>query len=504
MPWSESSPPDAAKGYSPRCRRAFVAAANSTLEKTKDEGRAMAAGHAAAKQCEGKKSMDGLTKFNFELGTADRPLIASFDPETKKRRIEGISSSTLRDGHGDEITLKALEQMAKSAVGMTVWLNHKYEVPDDVFGTITRARVVETHERDEKTGLPIWDLMCGMEVDEDNDRAIRTHSQIMNKRKLGISVGAMVNDGGVQKSQDGGRFVIDDVDLIEMSIVGVPANPRCWATVATKALNGEPFQLGKELNDLDADEREGRQTSKVDVEEGTDPDGATDGIVTGPDIMTDKAPDPDAPPPAAEAAEAEVEGEDGQKDKESVEEGGESDGIVTTDDLPGLEAPPEGEAKKTRVTVWDGDKTVEIDTGRTRKTGDDHSAQGDSPESAGGLPSASSKALLVGASTEMLLVKQLRVSLTRAVERAEEAEKERDLATEQAADAIRKAGEIIDAIGKLPMGRRATFDDVKKSADQDLDSALGNLSFLDESDRKLLIRRNREVSRQDEKPNLTT
>jgi hypothetical protein len=436
----------------------------------------------------------GAPKFTFELGTAKLPLLASLDPTTGKRRIEGISSSTLRDGHGDEITLKALEKMAKQAVGMTVWLNHRYEVPDDVFGTITRARVQDSGERDPKTGLPIWDLLCGMDVDEDNDKAVKTHNMIQKGRKLGISVGAMLpeNGEGVAKSKTGGRYVLDDLDLVEMSLVGVPANPRCWATVATKALTEDPdFAASVVVKELDEEDREGRQTSKIDVEEGTDPDGKTDGIAAGEDVMdTGPGPDPDAPPPAAEAAEDAKESEQGQKDRESVEAGGNDDGIVTGEDI--MPTTPIGEegTKKTRVTVWDGDKTVQIDTGRSRKNGDDHSAQDADPESAGGLPSETSKALVpVAASSDDMLIRSLRKSLTRATDRANAAEAERDAAMQQTLDTIKRTGEFLDAVGKLPMGRRAVFDEVNKSFDDEFGPAIDALTFLSPEDRALMKRR---------------
>lgn len=506
MPWDPASPPSAFSKYSEKCQRAAVHAANSTLEKTKDDGRAMAAGHAAAKQCEGKKSMDA-PMFKFELGTADLPLRASLDPQTGKRRIEGISSSTLRDGHGDSMTLRALEKMAKQAIGMNVWLNHEYKVPRDAFGTITRARVQDSGEREPKTGLPIYDLMCGMDVDEDSEDAITTHKMISKGKKLGISVGAMLpeNGEGVTKSQDGGRYVFDDLDLVEMSIVGVPANGRCWATVATKSLKEAPDFAAKIITkDVDPSEidptsgedlekiREGEQTTRQDVEEGTDNDGSSDGIVTGPDIMPDADPDPDAKP--VDALVADAEGEDGQKDRESIEEGGNDDGVVTTEDLPGLDvAQPEGETKKTRVTVWDGDKTVQIDTGRSRKTGDDQSAQDDSPESAGGLPSETSKALTpVGASTDQMLIRGLRASLSLAVDRADAAEAERDRAYEHAAHVVEKAEQFIDKIGQLPMGRRATFEEVKSDVSNAFSTDLDRLTFLDPGVKRLLIKRNAE------------
>lgn len=165
-------------------------------------------------------------------------LVASRDA-AGQMRIEGIASSTVRDHHGDEITLKALKKMADSSVGMTIFMNHEYRLPEDVFGAVEKSRIVKSGDKD-KTGNPIYDLRLGIIVAGSNPDAVRTFELIEKDQvKLGLSIGAMLPEGGYTLNKtDGGRLIIDDIDLVETSMVSIPANPRAFVDYAVKAITG--------------------------------------------------------------------------------------------------------------------------------------------------------------------------------------------------------------------------------------------------------------------------
>lgn len=168
-----------------------------------------------------------------------RQLIAS-QTEGGRLRIEGVASSTIRDHHGDRITIKALRQMAVSADGMTIFMNHSYNIPGDVFGAVEKCHVSKSDEKDAKTGEPIYLLRMGIGVAETNPDAVSTWRLINeDKVKLGLSIGAMVPDGGATFDQKDKSYIIDDVDLVETSVIGIPANPRAWIDYAVKALAGK-------------------------------------------------------------------------------------------------------------------------------------------------------------------------------------------------------------------------------------------------------------------------
>jgi len=368
-----------------------------------------------------------IIQFKFELGTVDNPIIASFADEKarKGRRIEGTASSSVVDSQGHELTQKALQRMAESAVGMTVFLNHSYNVPEDVFGTIEKAWIRKTSDFDAE-GKPVFELRTGMAVLEANDRAVKTHDAIIGKpeegipgTKLGISIGAMIPEGAAQvsKSQGKAHLVVDDVELVEMSIVGVPANGRSWIDMATKSL-------------------------KESIEAGDNPDLFA---------KAQELPDEDT---LGDAAKAEV--ADEPVGAPEPEEGTAEQATVEAEDL----APED--TKKTRVTVWDNDKTIEVDTGRSRsKSGDDHSAQADEPESAGGLPSGETAKSFTTIETPPTL-KGLLGQLRARDERIRELEAERDQSIQLAAVALNGTQTVIETLGRTPMGRKTNVDVAKE------------------------------------------
>ena len=161
------------------------------------------------------------------------PLLKAARGEDGRPRFHGVASSSIKDRHGDTITRSALSEMERSAnENMTIFLNHSYEVPEDVAGSVERA-VLRNHPTDPD----IQDLVFDIVVNDKNDRAIKTWEAIDAGTKLGLSIGARIPEGGASRSKDTGRYVIDHVDLLETSIVGVPANPRSWDEYAVKSLN---------------------------------------------------------------------------------------------------------------------------------------------------------------------------------------------------------------------------------------------------------------------------
>ena len=223
-----------------------------------------------------------MTKFNVFSG-----VLKAFESEDGKKRIKTVASSTLTDRQGDKMTMKALEAMSASAVGMTIFLNHSYKVPEDVFGIVEKADI--TQRGDE------FDLDFDIEVDEDNPRALATHKSVMRGVKLGTSIGAQVKEA--YKDRETGAVIIDDVALLEASIVGIPANPRSFVQYAVKALDeneeeAEEEEIVKETTpaeSVDADTQS--ETTSGDLESQPDtveePEAAQEGDTPTPEDAPD-------------------------------------------------------------------------------------------------------------------------------------------------------------------------------------------------------------------------
>lgn len=432
MPYSVDSPPSAARKYKPKCQRAFVHAFNSVYDRTKDDGKAMAAGHAAAQQCEGKRSsMTDIQKdVKFKIFTDTLKAVPM--GEDGIRRLKTTASSTIRDLSGDTMTLKALQRMVESATqNMTIWLNHKYEVPESVLGSVETA---EIHQR----GTDVWDLDFGIRVEEENPRAVSTHKMIENGTKLGTSIGAKIPKGGAKMTDDG--LLIDDVQLLEASIVGIPANPRSFVQYAVKAYEEAMEDGESEDNEAVVETEKAKVWVTVDTEDTAQADDAEEKPVTGkakdkkkdaePELVKDEAEGPPAEnAEASDVAEATVE-------------------HAETADSP----PAEGDEAA-------GDEAAEGQPDNTEAPATQEAPQSD-PESDGDGDESASE--LLGKSIDVIQ----RVLASRTEELAAERQKTADLTSElatkeaelgEAKEGLKLAQKIVERIAALPIGKRAGF-----------------------------------------------
>ena len=150
-----------------------------------------------------------------------------------KMRLHGIASSSVKDRHGDTMQPSALMDMERSANNnLTIFLNHSYDVPEDVAGHVEQA-LLRSHPQDPD----IHDLSMDIVVNQTNPRAVKAWEAIEAGTQLGLSIGAMIPEGGAERDRKSGAYSINHVELLETSLVGVPANPRSWVEYAVKSLN---------------------------------------------------------------------------------------------------------------------------------------------------------------------------------------------------------------------------------------------------------------------------
>lgn len=166
--------------------------------------------------------------------------LKAYEDESGSKVVTGTTSSTIRDLHGDEMTYNALKSMERTAKqNMTIWLNHEYKVPDDLFGSVTDARIVK---RIDENGQEVYDLDVDIKVcpEDENPEAIRAYKAIKRGVKLGLSIGARVERVSKRFDEKSGEdtYVIDSVKLMEASVVGIPANQRSYLQNAVKSLRG--------------------------------------------------------------------------------------------------------------------------------------------------------------------------------------------------------------------------------------------------------------------------
>lgn len=171
-----------------------------------------------------------MNKFNIFTG-----MLKAYELEDRPM-IRTTASSSVVDMAKDEILPAAIFAMADRAKNnLTIYLNHERTVPEDVFGSVQDATVVKRGT--DAAGMPIYDLDLDIAVNDVNPRALQTYQSIKKGTQLGTSIGAIVRHA--TKKKDGG-LRIDELDLMEASIVSIPANPRSWVHYAMKSFNGTP------------------------------------------------------------------------------------------------------------------------------------------------------------------------------------------------------------------------------------------------------------------------
>lgn len=153
--------------------------------------------------------------------------------------LEGVASSSIKDRHGDTILPSALIDMEKAARNnLTIFLNHSYDVPEDVAGSVKHAEIASSAV--DESGNPIFDLAYKVKIDRTNARAVKAHQSMMGGTKLGMSIGARIPEGGAVRNKKTGTLLITHLDLLETSIVGIPANPRSWIDSVAKSIKAGP------------------------------------------------------------------------------------------------------------------------------------------------------------------------------------------------------------------------------------------------------------------------
>lgn len=416
-----------------------------------------------------------------------------------RKTLHGVASSTTTDLHGDTMEQSALEDMERDAnAGLTIFGNHSYQVPEDVYGLVTRAKL-GTRGADQD-GNPNYDLDFDIEVNEDNPRALAAWKAVKKGHKIGLSIGAMIPAGGAVRDKKSGAYRIQHVKLLETSVVGIPANPRSWIqnSVGCTCSGGTTDPKCKRgLDGLTAD-------LSLDVEKATHQLGAPtitiqDGLyhIKGSlgDLTLDKGwgePDTDATICGAESLDGGI-----ACSNEPHHDGGHSwdmtsqepQGVGKALDLEEGAKPCPDCGKTDCDHRKDADPDLEkakiqvitIDTGDDGSSSDGSSSSQDAPPSEPGgdeefaAPApdvvASAEDLLESSQGEVALTSlqgvldllrtvttelvDTRQELAKALEANKALERERDQALDETAELIARTAQLLEQVGNLPVGRKA-------------------------------------------------
>jgi HK97 family phage prohead protease len=377
------------------------------------------------------EDLELITKsFDFEFFAADdgkgsilKAYVEKDEDGEDQFYLKGVASSTIKDRHGDTILPSALIDMERTAnSNMTVFLNHKYDIPENIGGSVVKASIGSRDTGED--GAPLYDLdFEKMRIDKTNPRAVQSFQSIKGGTKLGFSIGARVPEGGAVRNKKTGALLISHVDLLETSVVGIPANPRSWIDYAVKAYKGEGPEVAIRTDQLTASAT-------------TNGTGATNILITTSAI-------PEVEEVVVTPAQEILAGEDGPEL------------VVPAVDLASSQGAPASEP--------DADGAVEPPAVEA-------AAEPDEPIEPDPLVTPSLTQALREAHTSLADVTGQLIDARRAQsdaeQRATKAERELDIVKQMAQDVIRDTAQIIERLGRLPVGQKASFRAIARDFDE--------------------------------------
>ncbi len=144
------------------------------------------------------------------------------------------------DMENDLIDLSALKKIKQASIGQTLFLNHKYKVPQNVGGLVEKSRLVRKqiyHPLLDKTGtFNCVELAVRPVPKEHNERGWQACQMVMHgSARVGASITALATK--VDQSRPPINRVLDVIS-IETSLVGLPGNVTAW---------GMPNQVKKSM-----------------------------------------------------------------------------------------------------------------------------------------------------------------------------------------------------------------------------------------------------------------
>lgn len=158
-----------------------------------------------------------MSKFNWEFNLDEKALVQ--EGTDGDLFIEGYASDFDMDRDGEYIAEGALDRALSSYMKNPVLCYH--HKMSEAMGQVVEARV---------DGKGLW-IKARVDQPEPGTEAANRFRQVAKGTLRGFSIG-----GFFRRMQDKGRTMINDIDLVEISLTPTPVNPRTLGTVAGKAL----------------------------------------------------------------------------------------------------------------------------------------------------------------------------------------------------------------------------------------------------------------------------
>ena len=184
------------------------------------------------------KLIDHSIPFTFEMaldGCTTEKDLSEEDKKSTKYQLKGIATDSLPDKQNQRFAKGFIDSMVESAIGMTCFFEHKRDL-DNSIGVCKDAVI----QGDDSTMHVTIDL----EDPNENDLVAKIIRKSEQGVKIGLSVSGVVTKSSIEKSMDedgkdkkesSGIQILEEGRLDEISAVGLPCNPRGWASVIMKS-----------------------------------------------------------------------------------------------------------------------------------------------------------------------------------------------------------------------------------------------------------------------------
>ncbi|OGH60558.1 MAG: hypothetical protein A3G34_10515 [Candidatus Lindowbacteria bacterium RIFCSPLOWO2_12_FULL_62_27] len=169
---------------------------------------------------------DAGVDFRFHTGQVE--IFTKQDEQGNELRfLRGVASDDKIDRHGERFSKNALARMAETAKANLTLFGDHFHSWENTLGRAVEAAINPQGQ---------FEVVFQLEGEEAQPKIRQLWAKLKGKTKLALSVGGRILKTFIEDT--GGRQVrvLDDIELLEVSIVGIPANPRTWVEAIVKSL----------------------------------------------------------------------------------------------------------------------------------------------------------------------------------------------------------------------------------------------------------------------------
>jgi hypothetical protein len=193
-------------------------------------------------------SSDQETIVNEESSNTSRDLV-EVSTRADEVQLEGIASSTSVDWHGTEMSIEALNGMARQfKAGVPYVPSHREDEWDQVFGRtvdaeVVEGRVINAAETEGATDGHLLRVITNVYVNDPRGKLLM--DMVDRGQTIGWSIGGWFTELTVltNESDEVERIIIQGVELDHLATTRRPSNPDSWIGELSRSVSGAIAQM---------------------------------------------------------------------------------------------------------------------------------------------------------------------------------------------------------------------------------------------------------------------